>query len=100
MKPTFLAVLLPFASAWTLDMWTSDGRSSAMHGTADVDCNDIAFTPALNVNRVKFNPDTAWHFDPATFELYVNAGCQGLSYRNGEGDYAITPRVIRSYKVY
>ncbi|KAH7152793.1 hypothetical protein EDB81DRAFT_757824 [Dactylonectria macrodidyma] len=100
MKLILLATLLPLASSWTLDVWTTDGRSSNMHGTADADCNNIDFTPALDVNRVHFNPDTDWFPDPDTFELYVEPGCVGLSYRNGEGDYAIVPRVIRSYKVY
>ncbi|KAH8685222.1 hypothetical protein BGZ61DRAFT_479981 [Ilyonectria robusta] len=100
MKFTLLTTILPLASAWTLDVWTTDDRSSAMHGTVDVDCNDIEFTPPLDINRVKFNPDTDWYPDPDTFEFYVSPGCQGLSYRNGEGDYTITPRVVQSYKVY
>lgn len=72
-----------------------------MHGHADSGCKDISFTPALNVNRAKFDPKTSLHSDPGTFELYVNKGCEGLSYRNGKGDFTLTPaRKIRSYKVY
>ncbi|KAH6889720.1 hypothetical protein B0T10DRAFT_39396 [Thelonectria olida] len=97
---TTILPFLPLISAWTLDLTTTDGRSSAMHGTLDTDCINIAFVPALDVNRATFNPATDWFPDPDTFELYVDAGCQGLSCRNGGGDWHITPRVVRSYKVY
>jgi len=36
-----------------------------------------------------------------TFELYPQANCGGkVSYRNKEGNYDITPRTVKSYKVY
>ncbi|KAJ4301967.1 hypothetical protein N0V88_002097 [Collariella sp. IMI 366227] len=95
-----LIALTPIVSAWKLELWASDGRKANMHGTRDSGCNNIAFTPVLNVNRAKFSPATDNWPDPGTFELYVNKNCDGLSYRNDGGDYKITARKIRSYKVY
>ncbi|KAK4467203.1 hypothetical protein QBC42DRAFT_2686 [Cladorrhinum samala] len=104
MQPTALLSTLLLAtvtSAWKLDLYASDGRKVATHGTVDSGCKNIEFTPVLNLNRANFNPDTALYPDPGTFELYVNRGCSGLSYRNGRGDHRLTPaRNIRSYKVY
>jgi len=101
MKPAFvLAALTPLAAAWKVELWTTDGRKATMHGTRDSGCKNIAFTPVLNVNRAKFSPKTDWYADPGTFELYVNKNCDGLSYRNDGGDYKISARKIRSYKVY
>ncbi|KAK4183688.1 hypothetical protein QBC35DRAFT_535557 [Podospora australis] len=101
MKPTTLLLsFLTTASAWKLELFASDGRKVTTHGTQDSGCKNIAFTPALKVKQAKFSPKTDWYPDPSTFELYVNKGCQGLSYRNGGGDHKLTPpRVIRSYKV-
>ena len=96
-----LAAFVPAASAWSLELWATDGRKATMHGTLDSGCKNIEFTPALDVKRAKFNPKTDHFPDPGTFELYVNNNCHGLSYRNGGGDYRLTPpRKIRSYKVY
>ncbi|KAK4234110.1 hypothetical protein C8A03DRAFT_47479 [Achaetomium macrosporum] len=101
MKATlFLIALTPLVSAWKLELWSKDGRKATMHGTNDSGCKNIDFTPVLNVNRAKFSPKTDWHTDPSTFELYVNKNCDGLSYRNDGGDYKMTARKIRSYKVY
>jgi hypothetical protein len=88
-------------SAWTLDLTASDGRTSRSSGHFATDREDLSWTPALTVNGANFNPETAVLIDPSTFELYVDKGCQGLSYRNGPGNYVLTPaRAIRSYKVY
>ncbi len=94
------STLAPLASAWKLELWTSDGRKASMHGTKDSGCKNIAFTPVLNVNKAKFSPKTDWYPDPSTFELYVNKNCDGLSYRNDGGTYSLKARKIRSYKVY
>ncbi|KAK4244538.1 hypothetical protein P885DRAFT_41429 [Corynascus similis CBS 632.67] len=96
----FVAALVPLASAWKLDLWSKDGRHVTMHGTKDSGCKNIAFTPVLNVKKLKFNRATDWYPDPSTVELYANRNCDGLSYRNGGGTYNISPRKIRSYKVY
>lgn len=52
-----------------------------MHGTADSGCTKIAFTALVDVRRVKFMPQSNWHSDPRTFELFVNKNCGGLSYQ-------------------
>ncbi|KAK0750818.1 hypothetical protein B0T18DRAFT_401114 [Schizothecium vesticola] len=85
------------ASAWKLDLWTTDGRHTSMHGRLDA-CNNIAFVPTLNVNRAKFVDETL--DTVSTFELYRDKGCQGLLYRNDGGDYRMTARLVRSYKVH
>lgn len=102
MKPTLLLLALtPLASAWQLELWSTDGRKSSMHGRLDSGCTNIAFTPPLDVNRARLRPQTDWLPDPSTFELYVGRDCKGLSYRNGGGDHRLRPaRVVRSYKVY
>ncbi|KAK3995545.1 hypothetical protein QBC44DRAFT_378361 [Cladorrhinum sp. PSN332] len=103
MKPSTLLSLLVAGTttAWKLDIHASDGRKVSTHGTRDSGCKNIEFTPVLNVNRANFKPATDLYPDPKTFELYVNKGCSGLSYRNGKGDWRLTPaRKIRSYKVY
>lgn len=93
--------LIPTISAWTLTLSAIDGRTSRSSGTRDSGCVDLSWSPALTVKGANFNPATALYPDPGTFELYVNRGCQGLSYRNGPGSYTLTPaRAIRSYKVY
>jgi hypothetical protein len=97
---TILVLLTPLVAGWSLELKASDGRKTTMHGTKDSGCKNIAFTPALKVNHVNFNKATDWYPDPSTFELYVNKGCQGLSYRNGGGSRGITARTVRSYKVY
>ncbi|KAL2162962.1 hypothetical protein VTH06DRAFT_6798 [Thermothelomyces fergusii] len=95
MKATlFIAALAPLASAWKLQLWTTDGRHATMHGTVNSGCKNIAFTPVLNVNKLKFEESTF----ADTVELYVNKNCDGLSYRNNGGTYNISPRKIRSYK--
>ncbi|KAL2152235.1 hypothetical protein VTH82DRAFT_5419 [Thermothelomyces myriococcoides] len=93
-----LASIAPLASAWQLELFTTDNRHATMHGTGDSGCINLSFSPALNVNRARFE-GTALGIDD-TFELYTNRGCSGLSYRNGEGNHQMTPRTIRSYKVY
>jgi hypothetical protein len=95
-----LIALISSASAWTLDFWTTDGRHTSMHGRLDSGCVNIAFEPTLNINRAKFNPATDFLPDPSTFELYNDRNCAGLSYRNGGGDFRMTGRKTRSYKVY
>ena len=100
---SFLAIplFLSTASAWTLDFYATDGRQARSSGTRDSGCINLSWTPALNVQRINFNPATPLYPDPGTVELYVNRGCGGLSYRNGGGNHVLTPpRVIRSYKVY
>ena len=88
-------------SAWNLDIYGTDGRHANFNGHLDSGCKDISFTPAINVNKAHFDPATPHWPDPSTFDLYVNANCQGLSYRNNKGTFTLTPaRVIRSYKVY
>ena len=67
--------------AWKLKLWTTDGRKATMHGTADSGCTKIAFTALVDVRRVKFMPQSNWHSDPRTFELFVNKNCGGLSYQ-------------------
>ena len=88
--------------AWSLDLYTTDGRHSNMHGHTDSGCVNIDFSPALTVNRARYDPATANFPDVTdTFELYVNRNCQRLSYRNNKGEFTLTPpRQIRSYKVY
>ncbi|KAH6641159.1 hypothetical protein F5144DRAFT_562729 [Chaetomium tenue] len=93
-------VALPLVSAWKLELWATGGRHVTMSGTKDSGCKDISFTPVLNVNKAKLNPATSLYPDPKTFELYVNKGCRGLSYRNGKGTHKMSARKIRSYKVY
>jgi hypothetical protein len=46
MKLAIAAALLYAAatSAWKLDLWTTDGRHTSMHGRLDA-CNNIAFVP-------------------------------------------------------
>lgn len=97
---SILLVALPLVSAWKLDLWATGGRKVSMHGTLDSGCKDISFTPVLNVNKAKLDPSTPIIADPKTFELYVNKGCRGLSYRNGKGTHKMSARKIRSYKVY
>ncbi|WEW55627.1 hypothetical protein PRK78_001058 [Emydomyces testavorans] len=102
MKFTAIALLssLALTSAWNLDLYATDNRHVNFHGTRDSGCVNIEFSPALNVNRANFRPKTDWYPDPKTFELYVNKNCDRLSYRNGKGDHKLTPRTVRSYKVY
>ncbi|KAI9769212.1 MAG: hypothetical protein M1840_004341 [Geoglossum simile] len=106
MKSTLpaLVVMLSLAfttSAWDLDLYTPDGRHTHMYGRVNSGCVNIDFTPILNVNHAKYNPDTPhWPDVTDTFELFVEQNCNGLSYRNGEGDFELTPREIRSYQVY
>ena len=105
------------ASAWKLDLWTTDNRHTSMHGRLDA-CNNIEFVPVrllssstvrftsdklaspqtLNVNRAKFVDETL--DTVSTFELYRDQNCQGLLYRNDGGDYRMTARLVRSYKVH
>jgi hypothetical protein len=97
MKTSFAAVLFSsLASAWQLDLWGTDSRHATMHGTLDSGCVNIEFSPAINVNRVKFAESTF----AGTFDLYANTNCNQLSYRENGGDFSINPRVIRSYKAY
>lgn len=102
MKLSAVALIssLAFASAWKLDFYATDGRSVKTHGTRDSGCKNIDFHPALKVNRANFNPSTNNWPDPKTFELYASKNCKKLSYRNGKGNHKMTPRTIRSYKVY
>ncbi|KAL2152234.1 hypothetical protein VTH82DRAFT_5418 [Thermothelomyces myriococcoides] len=93
-----LASVAPLASAWQLELFTTDGRHATMHGFGDSGCINLSFSPALRVQRAKFEGSSLGIDD--TFELYVNRGCSGLSYRNGEGNHQMTPRTIRSYKVH
>lgn len=95
-----IPALAAIATAWSLDFYTTDNRHVNTHGTLSSGCKTLSFSPALNVNRVVFDPATPLVPDPNVFELYLRANCQGLSYRNDGGSYVITPRVIRSYKVY
>lgn len=46
MKLAIAAALLYAAatSAWKLDLWTTDGRHTSMHGRLDA-CNNIEFVP-------------------------------------------------------
>ncbi|KAH8895664.1 hypothetical protein GQ53DRAFT_641051 [Thozetella sp. PMI_491] len=101
MKATNTIVTILYAAvstaAWKLDLWGTDGRHTSMHGRLDA-CNDISFTPTINVNRAKFVDEVL--DTVSTFELYVDAGCHGLSYRNNGGDFSLVPRKIKSYKVY
>jgi hypothetical protein len=49
------------------------------------------------VNKAKFTGSTL----ADTFELYGSAACKGaVSYRNGAGTFTLTPRTVKSYKVY
>ncbi|KAK0739517.1 hypothetical protein B0T21DRAFT_382531 [Apiosordaria backusii] len=93
--------LAAVSSAWKLELFATDGRKVTASGRdPNSGCKNIAFTPVLNVNRAKFNKDTSFLPDPKTFELFVNKNCQGLSYRNGDGNHRLTPaRKIRSYRV-
>ncbi|KAK4035236.1 hypothetical protein C8A01DRAFT_38328 [Parachaetomium inaequale] len=103
MKATlFLIAITPLVSAWNLDLWASDGRKAHMHarGGDSNGCQNIEFSPVINVNKAKFSPATDWVKDPGTFELYVNKNCDKLSYRNDGGTYNMKARKIRSYKVY
>ncbi|KAK1832050.1 hypothetical protein QBC39DRAFT_381930 [Podospora conica] len=99
MKLAIAAALLYAAatSAWKLDLWTTDGRHTSMHGRLDA-CNNIEFVPTLNVNRAKFVDETL--DTVSTFELYRDVNCQGLLYRNDGGDYRMTARLVKSYKVH
>lgn len=92
-------VIAPLASAWKLELWSSDGRKATMYGKKDSGCKNIEFDSVLNVNRAKFSPKTDWLPDPDTFELYANRNCDKLSYRNDGGNYKMKARKIRSYKV-
>ncbi|AEO56617.1 hypothetical protein MYCTH_2301722 [Thermothelomyces thermophilus ATCC 42464] len=97
MKASVLVTaLLPLASAWKLQLWTTDKRHVTAHGTTNSGCKNLAFSPVLNVNKLKFE-ESAF---ADTVELYVNKNCDGLSYRNDGGTYNIKARKIRSYKVY
>ncbi|KAK3297253.1 uncharacterized protein B0H64DRAFT_391701 [Chaetomium fimeti] len=100
MKASLFLFALPLASAWKLELWAKGGRKTTMSGRLDSGCNDISFTPVLNVNKARFSPKTDLLPDPKTFDLYVNKGCKGLSYRNGKGTHKLPARKIRSYKVY
>ena len=135
MKLTFSSIaiasfgfLSTTASAWTLDLTGADGRHVNTHGTFSAECNELDFTPAINVERAVFHSSFFVSFTPnsnpghycacrpnqghknvyanrhvlpfKTFELYEDEGCSGLGYRNDEGDWELTPaRVIRSYAV-
>ncbi|KAJ9639325.1 hypothetical protein H2201_004062 [Coniosporium apollinis] len=91
-----VALLASTTSAWSLKFYDTSGRVATSSGTLDSGCKTLSWSPALNVNKVTFDQGIQ-----GTFELYVNTGCSGLSYRNGGGTWTLTPaRVIRSYKVY
>jgi hypothetical protein len=103
MKASFVLIAItPLVSAWNLNLWASDGRKTHMHGRGgnSKGCQNIDFSPVLNVNKAQFTPATDWVEDPKVFELYVNKNCDKLSYRNDGGTYKMKARKIRSYKVY
>jgi hypothetical protein len=95
---TLTLALATLGSAWQLDLWTNNGRHTTMHGKLPA-CNNISFEPALKVRQAKYNPATPILADPRTFELYARPNCQGLSYRNKRGNWKMTPRVVRSYRI-
>ncbi|KAL2117987.1 hypothetical protein VTJ04DRAFT_7647 [Mycothermus thermophilus] len=103
MKPTIFVTLLAAAtsaSAWRLELTSSDGRKISMHGTKGSGCKNIEFTPYPKVKKAYFNPKTSWWPDPDRFELFVNRNCDGLSYRNNGGNWNLNPpRTIKSYRV-
>jgi hypothetical protein len=101
MKPTPIVAVLAFAvitvSAWDLTVYMKDGRHVETHGTLDSGCKTYDFDMSSPVNHVVFHKSRF----AGTFELYGQKGCGGpVSYRNGDGDFRIVPRVIQSYKVY
>lgn len=101
MKLTSIAAVFVFvtitASAWDLTVYTDDGRHVESDGTVNSDCVNYDVDMNSPVNRAVFQGSTF----ADTFELYENKNCQApVSYRNGEGDFTLTPRKIQSYNVY
>jgi hypothetical protein len=93
-----LIAATPFASAWKLQVFMSDGRSVTTHGRLDSGCETYDFDMSSPVKKVKFEDSLV----TKTFELYTKKNCQGpVSYRENEGTYNLTPpRKILSYKAY
>lgn len=85
------------ASAWDLTLYMDDGRHVEAYGTLNSGCVDWDFDMSSPVNRAVFHGSAF----ADTFELYEGKGCNKLVYRNGEGDFSLTPsRIARSYSVY
>ena len=67
-----LGFLSTTASAWTLEFFAADNRHVTTHGRGYPVCNDLSYTPALNVDHVDFNPDTP--FKRVSFTPVFNPG--------------------------
>jgi len=83
-------------NAWDLTVIGVNDRQVRTHGTTNSGCVNYDFSMSSPIKRVVFHES----FFADTFELYEEKDCKTLSYREGKGDFTITPRTIRSYKVY
>ena len=90
-------VLLFFglASAWELDIWSTNNEHLAMHGTVNSGCVNLG-VGALKINHARFSESSF----ADTFELYENRNCDVKKYSNGDGDWTFNTKTVRSYKVY
>lgn len=84
------------ASAWDLTLIVDDGRYVEAYGTSDSGCVNWDFGKVSRIHRVVFRGSA--HED--TFELYKATDCFNLVYRNGEGNFSLTPTIARSYSVH
>lgn len=69
-----ITVLAPLAlssivASWKLEIYGVDGRKASFNGRRNTGCVDISFTPAIKVDRARFDPATALLPDPKSFEV-------------------------------